>query len=55
MIISLNQLECKCCGYKWFPRQPEVLLCPNCKNPRWERGKVRKPYIYKNKKEKSNA
>ena len=33
---KVKQLECKRCGHKWFPRQPEVRMCPNCKSPWWD-------------------
>jgi len=33
---SINQLECRICGYKWYPRTPHLpKVCPNCKHRNW--------------------
>ena len=31
---------CQRCGHSWYPRSPEVRICPKCKSPYWD--KVRK-------------
>lgn len=28
---------CKRCGHSWYPRQPEVRICPKCKSPYWDK------------------
>jgi len=42
MKIDVQQLECKRCGYKWVPRKPEVIICPKCHSPYWDREKKKK-------------
>jgi Zn finger protein HypA/HybF involved in hydrogenase expression len=39
MKIKLHELECKRCGHKWNPRKKEVIICPKCKSPYWNREK----------------
>ena len=41
MKIEINQLTCERCKYKWYPRSPEVVICPKCKSPYWDKKKVR--------------
>ena len=35
--VSVKGLECKRCGHKWIARKEEVMLCPKCKSPYWNR------------------
>jgi len=35
--VKVTHLECKRCGHTWVPRKAEVLLCPKCKSPYWNR------------------
>lgn len=37
MKIEMNKLQCKRCNHEWYPKQPEVRLCPKCKSPYWDR------------------
>lgn len=38
MKIRLPILTCKKCKHKWIPRKAEIpVVCPKCKNPRWNR------------------
>jgi len=39
--VTLPQLECLRCGWKWTPRGPRVTICPKCKSPYFD--KPRKP------------
>jgi Zn finger protein HypA/HybF involved in hydrogenase expression len=42
MEIAVIELECKRCNHKWHPRKREVVICPKCKSPYWNRKRVRK-------------
>ncbi|MBA7546620.1 hypothetical protein ES705_39012 [subsurface metagenome] len=35
-----KKLKCKRCGHRWMPRVENVLLCPRCKSPYWNKDKV---------------
>lgn len=38
--VKLDGFECEKCEYKWVPRETtedEPIICPNCKNPYWNR------------------
>lgn len=37
MMIELNKLNCKRCGFSWIPRITEVRICPKCKSAYWDR------------------
>jgi Zn finger protein HypA/HybF involved in hydrogenase expression len=37
MKIEMSKLQCKRCSHEWYPKQPEVRLCPKCKSPYWDR------------------
>ena len=41
MKIEINQVTCQRCKHKWYPRSPEVVICPKCKSPYWDKKKVR--------------
>jgi len=41
MKIEINQVTCERCKHKWYPRSPEVVICPKCKSPYWDKKKVR--------------
>jgi Zn finger protein HypA/HybF involved in hydrogenase expression len=41
MKIEINQLTCQRCAHKWFPRSTEVVICPHCKSPYWDKKKHR--------------
>jgi Zn finger protein HypA/HybF involved in hydrogenase expression len=34
--VSLKELECKRCGWKWIPRKPIIRICPKCKTAYWD-------------------
>ena len=38
--VKIYQLECKRCGHKWLPRKDEVMICPKCKSPYWDRERI---------------
>lgn len=40
--INITKLTCKRCGHKWCPRKGEVMLCPHCKSPYWNKTKSKK-------------
>ena len=40
--VEVHKLQCKRCGHIWIPRKPEVMLCPKCHSPYWN--KERKLY-----------
>lgn len=35
-----KQLKCQRCTHKWTPRTREVLTCPKCKSPYWNKRKM---------------
>jgi len=35
--IEVEMLKCERCGHTWKPRKEEVLICPKCKSPYWNR------------------
>lgn len=35
--IEIPRLKCLRCGHEWTPRKPEVIVCPKCKSPRWNK------------------
>jgi Zn finger protein HypA/HybF involved in hydrogenase expression len=37
MKIDIPKLYCKRCGHEWYPKQPDVRICPKCKSPYWDR------------------
>lgn len=39
MRIGVIKLECQRCKHKWTPRKEEVVICPKCKSPYWNRKK----------------
>ena len=39
MDITIPNLACKRCGWKWVPRKVDVRLCPNCNSPYWDKEK----------------
>lgn len=30
-------LKCQRCGHTWMPRQTEIIRCPKCSSPYWNR------------------
>jgi len=32
---NTDKLSCRRCGHQWYPRIPEVRLCPKCKSFYW--------------------
>jgi len=36
-IKHIIEVSCKRCGHVWIPRQREVVICPKCKSPYWNR------------------
>jgi Zn finger protein HypA/HybF involved in hydrogenase expression len=45
MKIILNELECKRCHHKWFPRKREIIICPKCKSAYWNKERKNKDGI----------
>ncbi len=41
MDINIKQLQCKRCGHLWYPRKPEIITCPKCKSPYWNKPSTR--------------
>jgi len=41
MKTEVKNLYCKRCGHSWYPRQPEVRICPKCKSPYWDKERIR--------------
>jgi predicted Zn-ribbon and HTH transcriptional regulator len=37
MKVELQIVNCKRCGYSWTPRKTEVMTCPKCRSPYWNR------------------
>jgi predicted Zn-ribbon and HTH transcriptional regulator len=36
MGLSIKELTCKACGYKWWPKRPQLpKVCPVCKRTTW--------------------
>lgn len=33
MQVPIIELKCGRCGHTWFPKRPEVYMCPDCKTP----------------------
>ena len=34
--------HCNRCGHSWYPKQPEIRICPKCKSPYWDKPRGRK-------------
>ena len=32
-------IQCKRCGHSWYPKGPEVRICPKCKSPYWDKAR----------------
>lgn len=41
MKTEVKNLHCKRCGHSWYPRQPEVRICPKCKSPYWDKDRTK--------------
>jgi len=39
MKVKLTKLKCERCGHEWIPRTEEVIVCPKCKSPYWNKEK----------------
>ena len=37
--IEKFKIQCKRCQYKWIPRKAEIVMCPKCRSPYWDRKK----------------
>lgn len=37
MKVKTIELNCKRCQHKWHPRKGEVMVCPKCHSPYWNR------------------
>jgi Zn finger protein HypA/HybF involved in hydrogenase expression len=48
MKIKIKELNCKRCGWIWFPRKPDVMVCPHCHSPLWDVAKVINPKTCRN-------
>lgn len=42
IVVDVKELSCKRCGHSWYPRQPEVRICPKCKSPYWDKERRRR-------------
>ena len=42
MRIQIKKVKCKRCGHEWVPRKEEIIICPKCKSPYWNRDKKEK-------------
>ena len=34
-------LKCSRCGHEWQPRKEEVVICPKCKTPYWNKKRIK--------------
>lgn len=41
-INGILHLKCLRCGKEWAPRKPEVVVCPKCHSPYWNKETGRK-------------
>lgn len=41
-MIKLPTMVCKRCRHKWVPRKPEIMVCPKCHSPYWNKKRVKK-------------
>lgn len=39
MEIKINKLKCVRCGHQWIPRTKNIITCPSCRSPYWNRKK----------------
>lgn len=39
MKVKIIKLNCKRCKHFWVPTKEEILICPKCKSPYWNREK----------------
>lgn len=37
MDYTLPKLKCSRCKHEWTPRKKDVVACPKCKSPYWDR------------------
>jgi Zn finger protein HypA/HybF involved in hydrogenase expression len=37
MKINIPKLKCARCGHEWYPKGPEVRICPKCKSAYWDK------------------
>jgi len=35
--VTITKLKCERCGHTWVPRKAEVIICPKCKSPYWNK------------------
>ena len=35
--LKATLLHCKRCWHSWYPKQPEVRICPKCKSAYWDK------------------
>jgi Zn finger protein HypA/HybF involved in hydrogenase expression len=42
MKVKVSEIICKRCGHKWHPRKCEVVVCPKCHSPYWNKEFVNK-------------
>ena len=35
--VAIIKLKCERCGHTWVPRKTEVIICPKCKSPYWNK------------------
>lgn len=42
MKVKIKKLKCKRCDHEWIPRKKEVVVCPECKSPYWNKEKNNK-------------
>ena len=39
---DVTKLKCVRCGHEWYPRLPEIRICPKCKSAFWDRERKQK-------------
>jgi len=39
MKVKTVELKCKRCQHEWHPRKGEVMVCPKCHSPYWNKVK----------------
>lgn len=39
-MVEMPILTCLKCGWRWYPRKPDVVVCPKCHSPYWNKAKT---------------
>jgi Zn finger protein HypA/HybF involved in hydrogenase expression len=40
MKVKTVELRCKRCKHIWHPRKGEVMVCPKCHSPYWDKDRL---------------